>query len=311
MNKTSFVNENLEHDTHIAIREYFDGLTCHGIICGEKINRGNKHYSNDFATAVINLIKDGSVSHIEDPLIYCMVKANINADKGNDEKRVAYKNLLQKITDFNGGNIIISSGKKTFSIIANGKVLKLNRRVKNEIFVDADFTFDFYRNQKPWLYPHVSLMEDDTPIRIYKENIGEERSVRYEVLNGLGRVVTTPDKITYTEMDVQGSYIYHQDSGHGWLEVPVGEIRAMGLEKRITPYSYLYRDKAYLEEDLDAGTFLDIRKLLPKPVAIQNNHMDGMCYIRDFPHYKAENIMVGKEKPARKTSRSKDIEWER
>jgi hypothetical protein len=112
-------------------------------------------------------------------------------------------------------------------------------------------------------------------------------------------------------MDVQDSYVFHQDSGHGWLEVPAVEIRAMGLEERITPYSYLHHDMAYLEEDIDAGTFLDMRKLLPKPVASQNNYMDGMCRIRDYPHYRPDNITVGKEKPARKTSRSKDIGWER
>jgi hypothetical protein len=112
-------------------------------------------------------------------------------------------------------------------------------------------------------------------------------------------------------MDVRDRYVHHQDSGHGWLEVPARELRAMGMEGRITPCSYLYEGKAYLEEDLDAGTFLDMRKLLPKPVAIQNNYMDGMCRIRNYPNYRPENIVVEKEKPARKTSRSKDIEWER
>jgi hypothetical protein len=85
----------------------------------------------------------------------------------------------------------------------------------------------------------------------------------------------------------------------------------MGLEGRITAYSYLHEDKAYLEEDLDAGTFLDMRKLLPKPVSIQNNYMDGICRIRDYPHYRPKNITVEKEKLARKTSRPKDTEWER
>jgi hypothetical protein len=85
----------------------------------------------------------------------------------------------------------------------------------------------------------------------------------------------------------------------------------MGLEKRISPYSYLYQDKAYLEEDLDAATFLNIRKLLPKPVAIQSTYLDGMCYIRDYPHYRAENIATKTKRTVGKTSQSRDSGWER
>jgi hypothetical protein len=161
------------------------------------------------------------------------------------------------------------------------------------------------------VYDRFLLIEGDTPIRIYNKNAGEERSVRYEVLSGLGRVLTIPEKITYTPIDVQDSYVFHEDSGHGWLEVPSREIKAMGLGGRITPCSYVFQDKAYLEEDVDAGTFLNMRKLLPKPVSIQHNYLDGRCRIRNYPHYRPENIMVEREKPARKTSRSKDIEWER
>jgi hypothetical protein len=79
----------------------------------------------------------------------------------------------------------------------------------------------------------------------------------------------------------------------------------MGLEGRITPYSYLNQGKAYLEEDIDAGIYLDTHKLLPKPVSIQNNYMDGMCCIRHHSYYRYENIAVEKRNLHEETSGQK------
>lgn len=52
-------------------------------------------------------------------------------------------------------------------------------------------------------------------------------------------------------------YNFISDPGHGWLEVPVEEVKALALD--ITPYSYVDNRKglAYLEEDLDAGVFVN------------------------------------------------------
>ena len=311
MNKTSLVNESLEYDTHTAARDFFEVTIKQDTLYGKKMNREAKHCPYHIANALINLIKDGSVPNVEDALLYCMNKTGISFNMENDKKRMAWNNLLQHLRDYNGGHNAILNGREEFTFIAENKASKIAKTGKNLLFFNADLHFDFYKNKKSGFYDHALLLEGDTPIRTYNKDTGEERSVRYEVLNGLSRVLTTPDKITYKAMDVQGSYVFHQDSGHGWLEVPARELRAMGMEGRITPCSYLYEGKAYLEEDMDAGTFLDMRNLLPKPVSSQNNYIAGMCRIRDYPHYRPENIVVEKEKPARRTSRSKDIEWER
>ena len=55
-------------------------------------------------------------------------------------------------------------------------------------------------------------------------------------------------------------YIFKHDPGHGWLLVPYADIAALGIKNKITPYSYLLHGHAWLEEDLDAGTFLDAAK---------------------------------------------------
>ena len=50
---------------------------------------------------------------------------------------------------------------------------------------------------------------------------------------------------------------YRHDAGHGWLEVPRMEIKRLKIV--ITPFSYQWKDKVYLEEDLDAVTYLKAR----------------------------------------------------
>lgn len=48
-----------------------------------------------------------------------------------------------------------------------------------------------------------------------------------------------------------------EDPGHGWLEVPIAQILALGLRDKISSYSYRKGTMAYLEEDCDASVFLD------------------------------------------------------
>jgi hypothetical protein len=83
------------------------------------------------------------------------------------------------------------------------------------------------------------------------------------------------------------SYTFHSDCGHGWLEVPAREIRALGIEGDISGYSYISTDgmTVYLEEDCDEGVFIK---------AVRNNHLydffdyvhhDGDCFIRELASY--------------------------
>lgn len=53
------------------------------------------------------------------------------------------------------------------------------------------------------------------------------------------------------------SYLFTEDPGHGWLRVPLKELRP--IQDKITAYSYMNNKYAYLEEDCDMGTFLDYR----------------------------------------------------
>ena len=50
-------------------------------------------------------------------------------------------------------------------------------------------------------------------------------------------------------------YVFHEDAGHGWLQVPVSQLSILGIANKVTGYSYQNLDTAYLEEDLDYTIF--------------------------------------------------------
>jgi hypothetical protein len=47
-----------------------------------------------------------------------------------------------------------------------------------------------------------------------------------------------------------------EDPGHGWLEVPIAQVHALGITNKISGYSYRKGTMAYLEEDCDFSTFI-------------------------------------------------------
>lgn len=79
---------------------------------------------------------------------------------------------------------------------------------------------------------------------------------------------------------------FHSDSGHGWLAVPVQLLKELGIQDQITVYSYLYKGVVYLEEDLDAGTFLDAAKAAGIEIEIGPGLYAYHTPIRNYPAYK-------------------------
>jgi hypothetical protein len=171
------------------------------------MNREAKHGPYHIANAIIYLIKDGSISGVDFALFYCMAKIGISFNNGNTSKQIAFNNLLRRFKEYNGSNNAVLNERKEFTFIAENRESKITKTGKNLLFTNADLHFDFYKNKKRF-YDHVLLFEGDTPIRKYNKDTGEERSVRYEVLNGFGRVLTVSEKITYMEMDVRDSYVF-------------------------------------------------------------------------------------------------------
>lgn len=52
---------------------------------------------------------------------------------------------------------------------------------------------------------------------------------------------------------------YYTDPGHGWIKVSLKELEKYDLMDKISTYSYIRKDYAYLEEDCDANVY--VRKL--------------------------------------------------
>lgn len=91
-------------------------------------------------------------------------------------------------------------------------------------------------------------------------------------------------------------YKFHADPGHGWLEVPVAELAALGIADKVSAYSYVSRDgkTAYLEEDCDVTLFVDAKMSDNDYRAWWNNNTmtvshdrvgDPECFIRRLPSY--------------------------
>lgn len=74
------------------------------------------------------------------------------------------------------------------------------------------------------------------------------------------------------------------DPGHGWLVVPLEELRALNIVDRISRYSYLKDGLAYLEEDCDASVYLKAinHNWLESNITHLNN--DAPC--RNFPSFR-------------------------
>jgi len=78
---------------------------------------------------------------------------------------------------------------------------------------------------------------------------------------------------------------FHEDPGHGWLEVPFIELVYLGVAGKISTCSYMHHGKAYLEEDNDAGIYLDALNALNIEYEFNTIHKDNTP-IRNYPYYR-------------------------
>lgn len=68
------------------------------------------------------------------------------------------------------------------------------------------------------------------------------------------------------------NYTFFSDPGHGWLEVPIREIDALGIRGAISSYSYFDRGLAFLEEDSDLLVFLRAKRDRGESVEFRHVH---------------------------------------
>ena len=82
-------------------------------------------------------------------------------------------------------------------------------------------------------------------------------------------------------------FTFHQDPGHGWLQVPLIEIARLGIGPKISRYSYLKGDSAYLEEDCDAPMFAKAFERAGGTLEIEAIEHADRCPIRGYGRFRA------------------------
>ena len=69
------------------------------------------------------------------------------------------------------------------------------------------------------------------------------------------------------------TYIFFNDPGHAWLQVPKAECKRLGVKP--TDYSYQDRDNYYLEEDCDAGLWIEAKKAAGESFSIRDVYQEN------------------------------------
>ena len=79
------------------------------------------------------------------------------------------------------------------------------------------------------------------------------------------------------------------DAGHGWLSVAKSDLKFLGIEKKISGFSYQNGSRAYLEEDCDAGVFVKAyRDSVGTELKLKGCKSTAeYSYVRSFADYRA------------------------
>ncbi|MDZ4263801.1 MAG: hypothetical protein U1B30_15900 [Pseudomonadota bacterium] len=84
-------------------------------------------------------------------------------------------------------------------------------------------------------------------------------------------------------------YTFIADPGHGWLQVPLHEVRKLGIADKISACSYMSSNMAYLEEDCDAPLFIKAAGLTQDDIS--EVHLNHQAPCRGYRPY--DSKMVG------------------
>ena len=83
----------------------------------------------------------------------------------------------------------------------------------------------------------------------------------------------------------QTKFKYYCDPGHGWLKVSLTLLSELGIANKISRFSYINKDYAFLEEDRDAGIFLDTMKEKGAQITLIESHTNQQSKIRNYQTY--------------------------
>ena len=84
----------------------------------------------------------------------------------------------------------------------------------------------------------------------------------------------------------QQTFPFFSDPGHGWIRVKKTLLKELGVDNRITRYSYQKGEYAYLEEDCDASIFCSAwEKVNGQKIKFEGHTCNGRSAIRMYETY--------------------------
>jgi len=100
---------------------------------------------------------------------------------------------------------------------------------------------------------------------------------RIDARHTLRTNMTTTNKI---------DYYFYSDPGHGWLAVNYDELVELGIQDKISHYSYRQGNTVYLEEDCDMAEFMNALEAKGVEIRIHTiNEPNKDSLVRSFPRY--------------------------
>ena len=83
------------------------------------------------------------------------------------------------------------------------------------------------------------------------------------------------------------TYNFYSDAGHGWLKVPKNELQQLGIADKISTYSYMRGNDAYLEEDCDLSQFIEALKAQGREFNYTSHNHPDYSPIRNYQQYRS------------------------
>jgi hypothetical protein len=101
--------------------------------------------------------------------------------------------------------------------------------------------------------------------------------------------VESSRQLQFLDREIPGTFVFYAfiDPGHSWVRVRKDVLRKLGITHKISPCSYMNKQFAYLEEDVDAP--LLIKALKARGISVR--YRDRVSYrpstIRKFERYRS------------------------
>ena len=78
---------------------------------------------------------------------------------------------------------------------------------------------------------------------------------------------------------------FYSDPGHAWVKFPMSKLYELGIQNKISTYSYRRNNTAYLEEDMDASILIEKLKELGITFKVREFNTNKYSKIRSYRHY--------------------------